>query len=66
MENKCCKCGETISNDEVAITKKLINRGTDKFFCIKCLANSFGVKELDIIEKIKQFKQMGCTLFVNK
>lgn len=63
MEQICNKCRKVISHDEIAITKKLINRGTDRFFCTTCLAKAFDVSETDITKKIKEFKQMGCVLF---
>ena len=50
--------------DEIALTKKLINRGMEKFFCLTCLAKSFSVSEELLKEKIEQFKRMGCTLFL--
>lgn len=50
--------------DEIAVTKKLINRGTKKYFCVDCLAEAFEVRPEDIREKIRYFKEMGCTLFL--
>jgi len=63
MQRVCNKCKKAISQDEVAITKKLINRGTDKFYCITCLSKAFEVSEADICKKIQEFKEMGCVLF---
>lgn len=62
---RCRKCGRELTADEVAITKKLINRGTRTYYCIGCLAEAFEVTEEDIREKIRYFKNMGCTLFVH-
>lgn len=59
----CEKCKEEISNDEVAMTKKLINRGTSRYFCFTCLAEAFEVTETDIRQKALYFKENGCTLF---
>ena len=59
----CRKCGKELSADEVAVTKKLINRGTTVFFCLNCLAESFEVHKSDIEKKLVYFKEMGCTLF---
>lgn len=63
MKEVCNKCKKTISDDEIAITKRLINRGTNKFYCISCLADAFEVSEEVIIDKIEFFKKIGCTLF---
>lgn len=59
----CKNCGRALVPDEIAITKKLINRGATEFMCIPCIAKWFDVTEGDIQERITCFKQMGCTLF---
>ena len=63
MMETCVSCGRTLTRDEIAVTKKLINRGAVKFYCIPCLAAYFEVKPEDIEERIRYFRQMGCTLF---
>ena len=59
----CRKCGREITRDEIAVTKKLINRGSETFCCAPCLAAHFRVDEQVIRDKIAQFREMGCTLF---
>lgn len=59
----CRKCGALLRADEIAMTKKLINRGTTIYYCTDCLAETFDVKREDIEEKIVYYKRMGCTLF---
>lgn len=61
----CSKCNKTITLDEMAITKKMINRSTTVYYCTRCLADAFEVSEEDIRKKIVYFKEMGCTLFVH-
>ena len=61
--NTCQKCGSIITNDEAAMTKKLINRGTSVYYCTACLADAFDVTKEDIERKIQHFKDIGCTLF---
>lgn len=61
--NQCAECGRELSRDEIALTKKMINRGLETFFCISCLAKRFAVSEELLKEKIEQFRMMGCTLF---
>lgn len=63
MRHLCKTCGRALTDDEIAVTKKLINRGATEFLCISCLASHFEVTEADIEERIRHFKQMGCTLF---
>ena len=59
----CKKCGKPLIPDEIAMTKKLINRGTTVYYCTDCLAEAFDVKREDIEAKIQYFKDIGCTLF---
>ena len=60
---RCCACGAALTPDETGLTRKLINRGADRFFCLACLARRFDVTEETLREKIVQFRAMGCTLF---
>lgn len=60
---KCVSCGRPVTRDEMAVTKKLINRGTTEYSCVPCLAKYFEVKPEDIEERIRYFRQTGCTLF---
>lgn len=59
----CKQCGKAVTRDEIAVTKKLINRGATRYMCIPCLAAYFEVKESDIEERIAYFRRTGCTLF---
>ena len=59
----CCRCGRPVTRDEIAVTKKLVNRGAAAWFCVPCLAARFEVKPEVITEKIAYFRSMGCTLF---
>lgn len=60
----CCKsCGRPVTQDEAAMTKKLINRGTREYMCIPCLARYFDVTQDDILDRMAYFKEMGCMLF---
>ena len=62
---KCYICEkEHLTKDEIGITKKLIGRKTDRFYCIPCLAEHLGVTEDELRNKIEEFKDEGCTLFV--
>lgn len=60
----CCKtCGKRLAYDEIAVTKKLINRGAVDFLCVDCLARHFEVTAAEIYQRIEYFKAIGCTLF---
>ena len=60
---RCKNCGAPLTSDEVAVTRKLINRGATEYMCVPCLAKWFEVKEDDIRERIEYFRASGCTLF---
>ena len=62
-EARCRGCGRVLTRDEIALTRKLINRGATEYFCLTCLATHFQVPEDILREKIRQFREMGCTLF---
>ena len=60
---RCLRCGALLTKDEVAMTRKMVNRGADSFFCFPCLAEHFQVTEKILRKKAEEFKAMGCTLF---
>ncbi len=60
---ECVRCGAPLSPDEIGLTKKLINRGTSDFLCYPCMAEHFLVTVAELQEKVRQFREMGCTLF---
>lgn len=62
-EKRCGRCGRSLTRDEMGLHRKLINRAADSFFCISCNAEQFGVTTALLEEKIRQFREMGCTLF---
>lgn len=59
----CKKCGKELGGNDIGLTKKLINRGSTEFLCIDCIAEKFDCTKELLEEKIKQFKESGCTLF---
>lgn len=59
----CKQCGARLTRDEVAVTKKLVNRGAAEFMCERCLASYYRVEVSDIRERMDYFRAMGCTLF---
>ncbi len=63
---RCCRCGVPLTRDEIGLTKKLINRGTADFLCYGCMAAHFRVTADALKEKVRQFREMGCTLFDGK
>lgn len=63
-EKKCYVCGKApLSKDEVGLNKKLIDKKTKIFYCISCLAESLEVTEEELLAKVEEFRNEGCTLF---
>ena len=60
---RCVRCGAVLVKDDIALTRKLVNRGAEEFFCLSCLADHFQLTEDILRKKIDEFKAMGCTLF---
>lgn len=46
---RCRKCGTVITKDEDAMTRTLVNRGMNDFYCADCLA-AFEVTPQEILE----------------
>lgn len=61
--SQCRQCGAELSSDEIAVYKRMVNRGATDFLCICCFAAYFGVSEALVREKIEHFRAEGCTLF---
>ena len=63
--SNCIKCGkENLEPDEIAIYKKMINRGATEFMCIDCLADYYQVSRKAIEERIKFYRESDtCMLF---
>lgn len=60
----CEKCGKQITKNEVGLNKKLISRKTLEFLCMDCLTKYLGTTKEVLEEKIEQFKNEGCDLFI--
>ena len=60
---RCTACQAPITPDEIAMTRKLINRGATAYLCLPCLARRFDATLPELIERMQAFKDMGCTLF---
>lgn len=60
----CIECGNDLSFNDIGAYKKFINRGSKEFMCRFCLAKKLGIRIDDIEQKIIQFIEQGCTLFI--
>ena len=59
----CKICGKAVSPTEIALYKRMINRGATDAMCLPCLAAYFCCDEALLHRKIEQFRRSGCTLF---
>ncbi len=60
----CYTCGkEDLSKDEIGITKKILGKSEKKMYCLSCLAEQLEVTEGELLDKIEEFKEEGCSLF---
>ena len=61
----CIACGkEPLSKDEIGINKKLLGEQAENFYCMDCLADYLEVETQDLLDKIEEFKEAGCKLFL--
>lgn len=61
---KCYVCGKkTLTKDEIGLTKKIIDKKAKTFYCLSCMAEHLEVTEEELLAKIEEFKDDGCTLF---
>lgn len=65
MKNAACKScyKESLTKDEVGISKKLLGEGDDDALCLDCLAAYLDCSVDDLLDKIEEFKDEGCVLF---
>lgn len=61
---RCIQCGCELSFNDIGAHKKLINRGATSFYCQRCLCEKMKVPYELLQEKIKYYKEQGCTLFI--
>ncbi|MBS7306473.1 hypothetical protein ACTNEV_11335 [Oscillospiraceae bacterium HCP3S3_D12] len=65
MKNNCVMCGkEHLNKDTIGINKKLLGEDIENFYCLDCLAEYLGCTVDELLDKIEEFKEEGCKLFV--
>lgn len=64
MKIKCVVCGkEELDKDTVSLNRKLLSKNTREFYCLDCFAEYLDCTVEDLLDKIEEFKEEGCTLF---
>lgn len=60
----CVMCGKTdLAKDTIGINKKLLGLDIQNFYCMDCLAEYLECSVDELLDKIEEFKEEGCTLF---
>lgn len=64
MRISCVICGKCdLGKDTIGINKKLLGANIANFYCMDCLAEYLGCTVQELLDKIQEFKDEGCTLF---
>jgi uncharacterized protein YlaI len=64
MTVKCALCEAELDKIPIALSKKLLGRKITRFYCLSCLANYLDITVDDLLAKVEDFKEQGCTLFL--
>ena len=65
MKVDCVICGkEHLEKDTIGINKKMLGEHIDNFYCMDCLAEYLGCTVQELLDKIEEFKEEGCKLFM--
>ena len=65
MRTNCVMCGQkNLDKDTIGINKKLLGKNIRNFYCMDCLAEYLDCTVEELLDKIEEFKEEGCTLFM--
>lgn len=65
MKINCVICGQkNLNKDTIGINKKILGTDIVNFYCIGCLADYLECTADELLDKIEEFKEDGCTLFL--
>ena len=63
-ETYCADCMIVLDKDEVSLSKKLFGENILVYYCLNCTAGLLGCEVSDLEDKIQEFREQGCTLFL--
>ena len=64
MKKECIACRkQELDKDTIGINKKMLGTEIKSFYCMDCLADYLGCTVEELLDKIEEFKEEGCTLF---
>ena len=65
MRVDCIMCGKKkLDKDTIGINKKILGMDIINFYCMDCLADYLECTVEELLEKIEEFKEEGCTIFM--
>lgn len=54
---------KNLDKNTIGINKKMLGEKITNFYCMDCLAGYLDTTVDELLEKIEEFKEEGCTLF---
>lgn len=61
----CVICDKSdLNKDTIGINKKLLGENITNFYCLECLAEYLECTVEELLDKIEEFKEEGCKLFL--
>lgn len=64
MKIECVSCGKKdLDKNTIGINKKMLGTDVYTYYCMDCLAGYLDTTVEELLEKIEEFKEEGCTLF---
>ena len=61
---ECIACGKkNLDKDTIGINKKLLGTEICNYYCMDCLSDYLECTVEDLMDKIEEFTEEGCTLF---
>ena len=62
----CAQCENALLKDDVGLSQKMFGQDMAAFYCVECLAAELDCDPDDLAIKIQEFKEQGCTLFLQE
>lgn len=62
-KHECKFCNALLGKDTYALNLKLLGKDMKEAMCLPCFADYLGCETEDLLIKIEELKEQGCTLF---
>jgi len=64
IKKECKCCADKLNKDTFALNRKLLGNDVAEVMCLTCLADYISCTTDDLLVKIEEYKEQGCTLFI--